>query len=96
MKGAMSPEYYCFRSILPSPGFALFFAGIAIKLEKRNGGRIFFFSTFNLCPLLLSMVTDDRKQVQCLNILSSNKPATISLGFNGWKDIIRLFLKDTK
>ena len=37
----MSPEYYCFKSI--APGFALFFAGIALKLEKRNGGRIFFF-----------------------------------------------------
>ena len=95
MKGAMSPEYYCFRPILPSPGFALFFAGIALKLEKRNGGR-FFFSTFNLCPLLLSVVTDDRKQVQCLNILLSNKTAPISLGLNGWKDRIRLFLKDTK
>ena len=95
MKGAMSPEYYCFRSILPSPGFALFFAGIALKLEKRNGGRIFF-STFNLCPLLLSVATDDRKQVQCLNILLSNKTAPISLGLNGWKDRIRLLLKDTK
>ena len=96
MKGAMSPEHYCFRSILPSPGFALFFAGIALKLEKRNGGRFFFFLTFNLCPLLLSVATDDRKQVQCLNILLSNKTAPISLGLNGWKDTIRLFLKDTK
>ena len=94
MKGAMSPEYYCFKSI--APGFALFFAGIALKLEKRNGGRFFFFLTFNLCPLLLSVATDDRKQVQCLNILLSNKTAPISLGLNGWKDTIRLFLKDTK
>ena len=69
MKGAMSPEYYCFRSILPSAGFAHFFAGTALKPEKKKWLPnlffcfvLFFFSTFNPCPLLQPVATDDRKQ----------------------------------
>ena len=45
--------------------FLVIFAGIALKLE--NVGPTF--SSFNPCPSLLSVATDDKKQFLCLNKL---------------------------
>jgi len=58
------------------------FEGIALKLEKVG---------FNPCPSLPSSPTDDRKQIQCLNIALSNKPEPLFLEFNWWEKTFKLF-----
>ena len=49
--------------------FLVTVAGIALKVEKVGHT----FSSSNQCPSLPSVVTDDRKQFQCLNIVLNNK-----------------------
>lgn len=41
-----------------------------------------FFSSFNLCPSLLSVAIDDGKRCQCLNIVLNNKSGLLMLEFN--------------
>ena len=42
---------------------------MALKLEKVGQT----FSSFNACPSLPSVKTDDREKIQCLNIVVNNK-----------------------
>ena len=58
--------------------FWVIFAGIGLKLEKVGQT----FSSSNQCPPLPSVATDDRKEFQCLNIVSNNKTEPLLLGFN--------------
>ena len=56
-------------SISRSNNFLLGFAGISLKLEKFSPK----ISTFNLFPSLPSVTRDERKQFQCLIIVSITK-----------------------
>ena len=57
------------------------FAGIAIKL----------FFKFHPCPSLSSVVRDDRKQFQYLNIVLNNKTGPLLSEFSWCEDTFRLF-----
>ena len=64
------------------------FACVALKLEKVGP----IFSRFNPYSLLPSVATDDRKQVQCSNVVSENEPGPLFLEFNPWENCLS-FLK---
>ena len=57
--------------------FLVSFAGIALELEKVGPT----FSTFNPCPSLPSVASDERKQFQYLNIVLNNKTGPLFLKF---------------
>ena len=49
--------------------------GIALKHEKVGPT----FSSFNPCPSLASVETDDMTQIRCLNVDLNNKPRPLLL-----------------
>ena len=65
------------------------FAEMALKLEKV-GPTV---SSLNPSP---SFATDDRKQLQCLNIALNNKTGPLFLEFNRCEDLFRGFSKYSK
>ena len=56
----------------------MIFAGIVLKIESVCTA---FFKCHDPCPSLPSVVTDDRKQFQNLNIVVNNKPGPLFLEF---------------
>ena len=69
--------------------FLMIFAGITLKLEKV--GTTFW--SFNPCPSLLSLVTDNRKQFQRLNKIWLNKTGPTFWKFNWCEDKFWFFKK---
>ena len=57
-------------------------AGNAFKLEKVCPT----FASFDPCPSLPSVATDDRKQFQCVNIVLNDKTLPLFLEFSCCED----------
>ena len=53
------------------------------------------FSSFNLCPSLPSVSTDDRKLFQCINILLNNKTGPLFWKFNWCKESFSFLIRLT-
>ena len=65
--------------------FLMIFTGIALK-HKKVGPT---FSSFNPCPSLASVGTDDMTQIRCLNIALYNKPRPLPI-LNAFSDSISI------
>ena len=70
-------EYVVFQS---DPGARTSKFLVTFRSRRRT------FSSFNLCPFLPSVATDDIKQFQCLIIVFNNKTGPLFFEFNWFED----------